>query len=174
MLRRGVGRARGRPHRGAHNAARRRCPDLAPNLVVAIDERIYVGAPAHTKKVGRVKRDPRVAFLVESGERWAELWAVHLTGRARVVDDEATIARPRAVLDVKYREFRQRRDAMPDASRRYYETERALIEIVPDERVLSWDNVLDAADAMTSTFLPTRRSAVPVSLSCIDPRPATP
>jgi hypothetical protein len=29
---------------------------------------------------------------------------------------------------------------MPEATRRYYVTDTAVIEIVPDERILSWDN----------------------------------
>ena len=42
-------------------------PIALPVWFVVLDERIYVGTPEHTKKVARVKRNPRASFLVESG-----------------------------------------------------------------------------------------------------------
>ena len=35
-----------------------------------------------------IERDPRVSFLVEEGERWAELQAVQINGHAEFVEDE--------------------------------------------------------------------------------------
>ena len=49
-------------------------PISLPMWFVAMDQRVYVMTPARTKKVARVTRNPRVSFLVESGERQAE-WA---------------------------------------------------------------------------------------------------
>lgn len=116
-------------------------PISLPVWFVALDRRVYVSGPADTRKFGRIARDPRVSFLVESGTQWAELRGVHLTGVARLVDDEALLARVAATLDAKYAGFRTPRPAMPEATRARYETELATIEIVPDDRVLSWDNV---------------------------------
>jgi hypothetical protein len=99
-----------------------------------------VSGPARTKKVVRVAHDPRCSFLVESGERWAELRAVHLTGVAAIVTDPDLLERAEGALDEKYRAFRTDRSAMPDSTRRHYSVERATIEIVPDDRILSWDN----------------------------------
>ena len=116
-------------------------PVALPMWFVAIDERIYVGTPTHTKKVARVRRDPRVSFLVESGQRWAALVGVHLTGKARVVDDDPDLlARVNAAMDDKYHAFRTSRREMPDGTRRHYEVETAVIEVTPDERILTWDN----------------------------------
>ena len=115
-------------------------PIALPVWFVALDERVYVSAPAHTKKLQRVRRDPRVSFLVESGERWAELRAVHLTGSARIVDDPARCDHVQQLLDEKYARFRSDRSAMPDATRQYYEVATEIIEIVPDDRILTWDN----------------------------------
>jgi PPOX class probable F420-dependent enzyme len=115
-------------------------PITLPVWFVVVDERIYVGTPAHTKKVARVRRDARASFLVESGERWAELVGVHVTGRARVVDDDDLVSRVHDALDEKYEAHRTRRDVLPEATRRYYDVEMAVIEIVPDERILTWDN----------------------------------
>jgi PPOX class probable F420-dependent enzyme len=115
-------------------------PITLPVWFVTLDERIYVDAVARTKKVGRIRRDPRVSFLVESGERWRELRGVHMTGRARIVDDPALIARVGAALQEKYAGFSGDRAAMPAESRAHYEIEHLVIEIEPDERILSFDN----------------------------------
>lgn len=115
-------------------------PITLPVWFVALDERIYVASPAHRKKVARVRKDPRVSFLVESGERWAELVGVHLTGRAQIVEDPERITQVRALLDAKYGSFRSKRSAMPAETRAQYETATVVMEIVPDDRILSFDN----------------------------------
>lgn len=115
-------------------------PIALPVWYVALDERIYLDAVARTKKVGRIRRDPRVSFLVESGKRWAELRGVHLTGRAAVLADPAVEARARERLRVKYAGCAGDRPAMPDETRAHYEAEHLMIELVPDERILSFDN----------------------------------
>jgi nitroimidazol reductase NimA-like FMN-containing flavoprotein (pyridoxamine 5'-phosphate oxidase superfamily) len=115
-------------------------PITLPTWFVALDGRIYVASPSHRKKLVRLARDPRVSFLVESGERWAELCGVHLTGMAHVVDDARVIARVRAAMDAKYAAFRTARSAMPTQTREVYEVTTVVVEIVPDERILSWDN----------------------------------
>ncbi|MFQ5666683.1 MAG: pyridoxamine 5'-phosphate oxidase family protein [Candidatus Binatia bacterium] len=115
-------------------------PIALPVWFAVLERRIYVGTPSHTKKVARLRRDPRVSFLVESGKRWAELRAVHLTGRAIFVTDPGLMRRVGDLFDAKYAAFRTEGSAMPSATRKYYSVPRTLIEIVPDERILSWDN----------------------------------
>ena len=115
-------------------------PIALPVWFVVLDRRVYVSGPARTKKFARIARDPRVSFLVESGERWVDLLGVHLTGTARVVDDPALASRVAAALDAKYHTFRTPRDSMPEPTRAHYETVTTTIEIVPDDRILSWEN----------------------------------
>ena len=115
-------------------------PIALPVWFVAMEERIYVGTPSHRKKLVRIARDPRVSFLVESGEKWAELTGVHLTGVANVVDDTVIRERVREALDSKYATFRTPRASMPERTRDTYEVPTTVIEVVPDERILSWDN----------------------------------
>jgi len=110
-------------------------PISLPMWFVVIDERVYVTTPARAKKVGRVQRNPRVSFLVESGTRWVELEAVHLTGYARVVTDDEVRARVRNALDNKYAAFRT-----PGGDRNVDGVAMAIIEVTPDERMLTWDN----------------------------------
>ena len=115
-------------------------PVALPMWFAVLDRQIYLRTPARSKKVARLRRDPRVAFLVESGERWAELEAVHFSGRAELVDDAAVLARVEAELERKYARFRTLRAAMPERTRRHYEQTFVLIRIVPDPHFLSWDN----------------------------------
>ncbi len=115
-------------------------PISLPVWFAVLDRRVYVRGPAPARRHGRVRRDPRVSFLVESGKRWSELRAVHVTGRAAIVDDPELLARVAQALDDKYRDYRTPRSNMPDATRQHYEAPKSVIEIVPDERILSWDN----------------------------------
>lgn len=115
-------------------------PISLPVWFVALDRRVYVSGPTHTKKFARIVRDPRVSFLVESGERWVDLLGVHLTGTARIVDDADLLERVATALTDKYGRFRTPRDQMPDATRARYEATVTTIEITPDERILSWEN----------------------------------
>jgi len=115
-------------------------PIALPVWFAALDERIYLDAVATTKKVARIRNNPRVSFLVESGERWRDLCGVLLTGQARVVDDDALADRVHAAIAAKYAGFAGDRPAMPPESRGHYEREHLVIEIEPDERILTWDN----------------------------------
>ena len=115
-------------------------PISLPVWFVALDRRIYVSGPAHTKKFARIGRDPRVSFLVESGDHWIDLVGVHLTGTARIVDRVQLLEPVAAALADKYGRFRTPRDQMPAATRARYETVVTTIEITPDDRILSWEN----------------------------------
>jgi PPOX class probable F420-dependent enzyme len=115
-------------------------PIALPVWFCVIDGHVYVRTPARSKKVTRWRHDPRVSFLVESGERWAELKSVHLTGRAVEVDDPAILAQVDQGLHDKYLNFRTERTVMPDATRQHYETAFACIRIDHDDRILTWDN----------------------------------
>ncbi len=130
-----------RAHTGMLTSLRRDgMPITLPVWFVARDRRIYVAGPDHTKKFQRIRHDPRVSFLVESGARWSELVGVAVTGHAHELGDGPQLERVMAALDAKYEGFRTPRAEMPDATRTHYETRRTTIEIVADDRILSWDN----------------------------------
>ena len=92
-----------------------------------------------TKKLARIARDPRASFLVESGERWAELRAVHLSGLIEPVEDEAEQRTIDGALDAKYAAFRTARAEMPEKTRAVYATKR-FFRFRPGPRLLTWDN----------------------------------
>ena len=114
-------------------------PVTLPVWFVALDRTICFRTPTSAKKVARIRRDPRASFLVESGKRWAELCAVHLSGHVELVGDDAAKARIDAALDEKYAPFRTARADMPEAARDQYAAW-AFFRFVPGPRLLTWDN----------------------------------
>jgi hypothetical protein len=130
-------------HTGIFTTLRRDgMPIALPVWFVAIDRAICLAAPSRTKKLARLRHDPRASFLIESGDRWVELRAVHLTGRCDLLDlekDRALIERIDDELDVKYTKFRGDHAAMPQKTQEHYAA-RTFIRFNPDPRVLTWDN----------------------------------
>jgi general stress protein 26 len=115
-------------------------PIATPMWFCVVDDAVHFRTPASAKKAVRLRHDPRIGFLVEGGERWAQLWAVHLAGRAVFVDDEDVIARVGDALTAKYSSFRTPRAEMPDATRSHYERPFVVVRIDAEERIVSWDN----------------------------------
>jgi PPOX class probable F420-dependent enzyme len=115
-------------------------PVTLPMWFVVDDRSVCFRTFAPTKKVARIAHDPRASFLVESGERWAELAAVHLSGRIeQVVDDDAT-QRIDAAIVAKYAGFFSPRAEMPESAQRAYAASKRFYRLVPEPRILSWDN----------------------------------
>jgi len=115
-------------------------PVSLPMWFVALDRAVYLRTLAGSKKAARIQRDPRVGFLAESGLRWAELKAVHLSGVAERVTDPGEEARVAQALEAKYAAYRTARADQAEATRRHYSQEWAIFRIVPQARIISWDN----------------------------------
>ena len=116
-------------------------PVMLPLWFVVVEQRIYFRTGHSSRKAQRIRHDARASFLVESGERWAELAAVHLTGVIREVDAaDPLAARVSREFDGKYSAFRTPRGDMAEATRAHYDKPQLVLEFSPDARVLSWDN----------------------------------
>ena len=116
-------------------------PIATPMWFCVYDGAVYFGTPSKSKKAARLRRDPRVGFLIEGGTRWAELWAVHLAGVATIIDDPETIEKVGAVMAAKYAGFSTPRSEYPEDARRFYEADtRLLYRIDAEDRIISWDN----------------------------------
>ncbi len=116
-------------------------PIALPIWFAVVDRRIYLSTRG--KKLLRVRHDPRCSFLVETGERWAELEAVHFSCTGRVLDDLPDELRERvgAEMHRKYDAFRTSTWAMPTATRAAYDPAAgAMIELTVHGRILTWDN----------------------------------
>jgi PPOX class probable F420-dependent enzyme len=115
-------------------------PIATPMWFCVVDGAVHFRTPAASKKAGRLRHDPRIGFLVEGGERWSELWAVHLAGRAEFVTDPDVVTRVGEALTAKYASFKTERAEMPEATRTHYERPAAVIRVEAEARIVSWDN----------------------------------
>ena len=122
-------------------------PVALPVWFVVLDRIVYVGGPAATKKFARMRRDPRVSFLVEQGLAWRELKAVQINGRAFFVEDDALRERVEALIDEKYAAFRTDRSTLPAPVAARYAAKRLVVGIEREGRILSWDNARIAPPA---------------------------
>jgi PPOX class probable F420-dependent enzyme len=135
----------GAAHTGILTTLRRDgMPIALPVWFVVDDHTVAMMTPAGTKKIARVRHDPRASFLVESGERWVDLRAVHLTGRLEIVEDAAAISHIETAVNDKYVAFRPPLANLPAATTAYYASQ-VFLRFVPDGRILSWDNSRIAA-----------------------------
>ncbi len=127
-------------HTGIMTTLRRDgAPVTLPLWFAVVDRVIYTRTRG--KKVSRVANDARASFLVESGDRWSELTAVHLSGTATVVEpDGALTAAIDAEMHRKYAAFRTPSSKMPAATARHYASGMSVIAFTPTGKVLSWDN----------------------------------
>jgi nitroimidazol reductase NimA-like FMN-containing flavoprotein (pyridoxamine 5'-phosphate oxidase superfamily) len=116
-------------------------PIMLPIWFVVIDRKIYVRTSADSKKAKRARRDARASFLVESGERWAELQAVHMVGEITEVHVEsARGVEAEEKFTAKYAPFRTDNSQMNPTTRSHYAAQRVFLEFAPEGRLLSWDN----------------------------------
>ena len=127
-------------HTGVMTTLRRDgMPISMPLWFAVVDHEIWL----HTRgrKLQRLAHDPRASFLVESGEQWAELKAVHFTGTAApAYPDPALLARIEAETARKYDAFRTPAEDLPAATAEHYASTMRWVRFTPDGRVLSWDN----------------------------------
>jgi PPOX class probable F420-dependent enzyme len=115
-------------------------PVSLPVWFVALDRHVYLRTPAGTHKVGHVQHDPRATFLVERGERWAELCAVMLHADVELLDAGTERDAVESVLTEKYARFRTDDAKLPDATRAHYAVESAVLKLTPVGRLVTWDN----------------------------------
>ena len=115
-------------------------PVPLPVWFVALDRKIYVRTPERTHKVEHVRHDPRATFLVERGERWAELCAVMVHADVELLDADAERDAVEAAITEKYASFRTDDTKLPDATRQHYAVESAVLRLTPVGRLVTWDN----------------------------------
>jgi hypothetical protein len=115
-------------------------PIALPVWFVVLDHKIYIRTRG--KKLTRLRNDGRCAFLLEDGERWADLRAVHLECDGRVIEPAAALAgRIATAMEAKYAAYRTAGEAMPAATREYYnKAVGGIVELEPVGKLLNWDN----------------------------------
>ena len=119
-------------------------PHSTPLWFIYMDGAIYTRGRSPSQKAKNIERNPRVCALVEDGERWVDLRAVMVRGRAEVVDDEDMIRTYNERLTEKYGPYRLQTTAktapVPEATTRHYSRPVLIWKVVPKKKVASWHN----------------------------------
>jgi len=102
---------------------------------LAKDGAIYMTSYAKAQKVVNARRNPRVAVMIEAGERYAEFRGVMIRGRCEVIDDPAQV-------EMVIREAAKkanRTEPSPESGALARASKRAVLRITP-EKIASWDH----------------------------------
>jgi len=112
-----------------------------------IDGTMAVETKRKSQKVQNLRRDPRLTFLVEAGDRYEELRGVEVVGEARIIEDAEAVWEFGVSMWERY-------------MGPYSEDQRPLVEIMMNKRlvvtldikrVVSWDHrKLASAAPMTA------------------------
>lgn len=114
-------------------------PDPVAMWFVLVDGEVWMRTYAKSQKVANVRRDPRVAVLVEDGQRYAELRGVQMSGRLELSDDIERICDIAAGLVVKYEGLDPQHLAAAREAYRPTAVKQVAMRLVP-ERIVSWDH----------------------------------
>jgi hypothetical protein len=113
-------------------------PVSLPLWFAVVEREIYM--QSRGKKLARIRHNPVSSFLVEDGDRWAELRAVHMEGKGYVVVPEPAVQEAIAAeMERKYAAFRTSTTQMPSATQAVY-AQMAVVKFVPDGKILNWNN----------------------------------
>lgn len=123
-----------RVHVGTHN------PDgsihLVPMSFLLWEGKIALWTDPQSQKVRNLRRDPRIACLLEDGDGFEDFRAVQIRGRADVIDDLEMSRRAGELL------LQRSTGELTDKARGYaamLAAQRSLVVVNP-ERVVSWDH----------------------------------
>ena len=105
-------------------------------FLMEADGCVYMTTYGRSQKVVNVRRNPRVALLVESGVRYDELKGVLLRGEAEVLEDESLCVRVLTGIHTKHTGALASgiEEVMRAQARK-----RIVLKVTP-ERIVSWDH----------------------------------
>jgi PPOX class probable F420-dependent enzyme len=117
-------------------------PDGMPHLVAMwygiIGDAVYIETKAKSQKAVNLRRDPRMAFMVEAGTSYDSLRGVSLEGTAVIIeesDGEEYWAAARSVYERYTGPYTEEARPVLD----FMMNKRVVVKLVP-ERVRSWDH----------------------------------
>jgi PPOX class probable F420-dependent enzyme len=114
-------------------------PVPLPVWYVAFDGALYFQTPLRSRKVGNIARDPRVAVLIDDGQRWEQLRGVLIQGTAEPVTDEALRARVLAAFGELFADLTAPAGRLSAATSARY-ANMALFRVAVPAHPASWDN----------------------------------
>jgi PPOX class probable F420-dependent enzyme len=112
-------------------------PHLIPLWFAVVDHKIVLETFTKSQKVVNLKRDPRIALLLESGDSYEQLKGVSINATAELVDDVDEVHRLHlAVLKRNTPEIPE--DTLDKLSAGMAPKKTAIL--IKPERVMSWDH----------------------------------
>ena len=108
-------------------------PHVVAMNYFARDGAFYMTSYGKAQKVVNIRRNPRVALMIEAGDEYAELRGVMIRGRCEILEDEASV---RKAFEARAG-ARERVAGQPGAVASA--PKRVVLKIVP-EKVMSWDH----------------------------------
>ncbi len=112
-------------------------PHAVPMWFTADDDGcVYMTTYGRSQKAVNLRRDPRVALLVESGVRYDQLKGVLIRGRAEVLDDLELAVR--VLIRIQTKHVGALAEGVEEVMR-MQARKRVVLKITP-ERVASWDH----------------------------------
>jgi PPOX class probable F420-dependent enzyme len=121
-------------------------PDDHPHLTtlwyVIRSDRITFRSFSKSQRIANLRRDPRITVLVEGGDAYADLAGVMVKGRARLIDDRATVLEVYGRIAAKYEGSGEDSPIDPDALEVLFGRYAAknTVVVVEPEKVASWDH----------------------------------
>jgi PPOX class probable F420-dependent enzyme len=109
-------------------------PHVVAMNYFAQDGAFYMTSYGKAQKVLNVRRNPKVALMMEAGDEYGELRGVMIRGRCEIIEGEAAV---RAAFEG--RAVAQANPAPVKPGAAASASKRVVLKIVP-ERVVSWDH----------------------------------
>jgi PPOX class probable F420-dependent enzyme len=111
-------------------------PHVVAMNYFALDGALYMTSYGKAQKVVNIRRNPKVAVMVEAGEEYAELRGVMIRGRCEILEDEASV---RAAFEARAGAQAQASASPVQPGALASAPKRVVLKIVP-EKVVSWDH----------------------------------
>lgn len=112
-------------------------PQLTTLWFAVVDGAIVFETFTKSQKIVNLRRDPRIAVLVEDGTTYNELRGVSMNARAELVDDPAAVERYAAHI-VRRNNPEVPEEMVPQAAKMM--AQKRTVVVVRPERIASWDH----------------------------------
>ena len=109
-------------------------PHVVAMNFLAKDGAIYMTSYAKAQKVLNIRRNPKVAVMIETGQEYAAFRGVMIRGRCEIIEDPALVETAMREMAAK-----PRRTAASPSGAIASAPKRVVLKIVP-EKIASWDH----------------------------------
>jgi PPOX class probable F420-dependent enzyme len=108
-------------------------PHVVAMNYFASDGAFYMTSYGKAQKVVNIRRNPKVALMIEAGDEYAELRGVMIRGRCEILEDEGSVRAAFEARGAQANASPVQPGALASAPKR------VVLKIIP-EKVVSWDH----------------------------------